>query len=171
MSLETNLTIVKLILNDIRSGSKYNANDTKALRYIMSNIHNAALHRKLGIDKDVESPDFVYMSEEFKSQWDAVGSPIGADSLRKIGIHEHMIPFSVLVRRMIDECTDEQSIYDFIAENNKLVFVTKDEDGKLNKAGYQRVMPNDGDRYSAVGIKVHPEPVVFKNKAKHRKTK
>lgn len=170
MSLKTNLTIVKLLLDDIRSGAKYNANDTKALRYIMSNIHNAALHKKLGINKDVESPDFVYMSEEFKSKWEEAGSPAGATSLWKIGIHEHVTPFNILVKRMVEECMDEQSIYEFIANNNKLVFVTKEEDDKLNKAGYQRVMAEDGgDRYEPVGIKIHPEPVQFKNFKKKKK--
>jgi hypothetical protein len=47
--------------------------------------------------------------------------------------------------------------------------LTKEEDELLNEAGYQRVMPEDGDRYAAVGIKVYPEPVVYKNYAKHRK--
>lgn len=170
MSLDTNLTIIKLLLNDIRSGAKYNANDTKALRYIMSNVHNAALHKKLGINKDVESPDCVYMSEEFKSKWEEAGCPAGATSLWKIGIHEHVIPLNVLIRRMVKECTDEQSIYEFIADNNKLVFVTKEEDSLLNSAGYQRSLPEEGkDRYEEVGIKVHPEPVQFKNFKKKKK--
>lgn len=171
MSLQTNLTIIKLLLDDIRSGAKYNANDTKALRYIVSNIHNAALHRKLGINKEIESPDFVYMSEAFKEKWKSLGKPSGGDALKKFGIHEHSVPLNILIRKMVEECTDERSIYEFLSKHNRIVFITKEEDKKLNEAGYQRVMPEDGDRYSAVGIKVHPEPVVYKNYAKHRKTK
>lgn len=155
--------MVKLLLNDMRSGAKYNSNDTKALRYILSNIHNAATHEKLGIDKGIDSPDFVYMSERFKEKWESVGKPAGCSALKQFGIHEHYIPLNVIIRKMVEECTDEKSIYDFISKHNHLVFVTKEEDKRLNEAGYQRDIPEDGDRYSAVGIKVHPEPVVYKN--------
>jgi len=171
MSIESNLKIIALLLNDIRSGAKRNANDSKALRYIMANVYNATLHERLGVDKSVDSPDVVYMSEAFKEEWEAAGRPAGATSLWKIGIHEHAVPFNVLVSRMVKECSDEQSIYDFIAKNKRMVFVTKAEDKKLNDAGYQRVMAEGGaDRHEAVGIKVHPEPMVFKNKSKYRGT-
>ena len=56
-----------------------------------------------------------------------------------------------------------------LKKNKRLVYITKEEDDMLNEAGYQRVMPEDGDRYSAVGIKVHPEPVIYKNYAKYRR--
>jgi hypothetical protein len=169
MTLETNLTMIKLLLNDIRSGAKYNSNDTKALRIIIGNVHHAAMHKKLGIDKDIDKCDYVYMSEQFKNDWEAAGKPSGSGPLSKFGVYEHMIPMNVLIRMMVEECTDEESIFNFISEKHKLVFVTNEEDGALNKAGYQRVMPKHRDRYSAVGIKVHPEPIVYKNYAKHRK--
>ncbi len=171
MSIESNLKIIALLLNDIRSKAKHNANDSKALRYIMANVYNATLHEKLGADKGVDSPDVVYMSESFKAEWEAAGSPSGSTSLWKIGIHEHAVPFNVLVSRMVKECTDEQPIYDFIAKNKRMVFVTKAEDKKLNDAGYQRVMAEgDSDRHEAVGIKVHPDPILYKNKSKYRKS-
>lgn len=169
MSLETNLTMIKMLLSDICSRAKINANDTKVLRYLISNVHNAALHKELGIDKDIESPDYVHMSETFKSVWEAAGKPAGGGSLKKLGIHEHVTPLNILIRRMVDECTDEESILDFVAKNHRLAFVTKDEDKCLKDAGYQRVVPDDGDRYGAVGIQIHPQPIVYKNFAKHRK--
>jgi hypothetical protein len=170
MSLQTNLTLVKLLLDDIRSGAKYNSNDTKMLRYTLSNIYNAALHKKLGIEKDIESPDYVYMSERFKQKWEDLGKPPGGSTLRKIGIHEHVIPFNILMKRMVVECSDEDSIYEFVSRCNMLVFVTKEEDSDLNSAGYQRSLPKDGkDRYEEVGIKIHPEPVLYKNFGKHKK--
>jgi hypothetical protein len=168
MTLETNLTMIKLLLNDIRSGAKFNSNDTKVLRYLISNVYNATLHEKLGIDKDIESPDVVYMSESFKLVWEAAGKPTGGSALKKFGIHEHVVPLNILIRMMVKECFDEETIYDFVRENKQLVFVTKDEDKALNEAGYQRVMPKDGDRYSIVGIKVHPEPVLYKNFGKYK---
>ena len=171
MSLQTNLTMIKLFLDDVRSGTKYNSNDTRAFRYILSNVDNAATHEKLGLDKGIDSPDFVYMSERFKEKWESLGKPAGCSALKQFGIHEHYIPLNVIIRMMVAECTDEKSIYEFVSKHNRLVFVTKEEDKMLNEAGYQRVVPEDGDRYSAVGIKVHPEPIVYKNFAKHRKTK
>lgn len=168
MSFKTNLTMIKMLLDDIRSGAKYNANDTKILRYLVSNIYNVALHEKMSIQKDIDSPDYVYMSEKFKKSWEEAGKPSGAPALRKIGVHEHMIPLNVLIKRMIIECTDEESVYKFIRENNKLVFVTKEEDGQLTAAGYQRSLPKDGeDRYASVGIIVYPEPVRYKNYGKY----
>ena len=169
MTLETNLTMIKLLLDDIRSGAKFNSNDTRAMRYIICNVYNAATHKRLGIDKGIDEPDFVYMSESFKEKWESLGRPSGSNALKKFGIHEHVTPLSILIRKMVEECTDEKSIYDFLDKHNRIVFVTKEEDVLLNEAGYQRVMPEDGDRYTAVGIKVHPEPVVYKNYAKHRK--
>lgn len=169
MTLQTNLTIAKLLIDDMRSGAKVNANDTKVLRYVFGNVYNAVLHKKLGIDKDIESPDFIYMSESFKATWELNGCPAGGSALRKIGIHEHRTPLNILIRRMVLECTDEQSIYDFLSEHNCLVFVTKEEDAKLNEAGYQRVLPTEGiDRYETVNIQVHPVPVAYKNLAKYR---
>jgi hypothetical protein len=170
MTLQTNLTMIKLLLDDIRSGAKYNANDTKVIRYLLGNIYNAALHKKLVIDKDIESPDYVYMSESFKEEWEAAGKPAGGSSLRKIGIHEHYTPLNVLISRMIKECTDEESIYEFASKHNILVFVTKKEDELLNESGYQRSLPEEGkDRYSEVGIKVHAEPVLYKNFKRKKK--
>lgn len=163
MSLQTNLTMIKLLLNDIRLGAKYNANDTKVLRYLISNVHNAVIHKELGINKDVESPDFVHMSEEFKAEWEAAGRPAGGSALKKFGIHEHVTPLNILIRRMVSECTDEDSILDFVSKNHRLVFVTKLEDKRLNDSGYQRDMPENGDRYSAVGIVVHPHLVRYKS--------
>jgi hypothetical protein len=169
MTLETNLTMIKLLLDDIRSGAKFNSNDTKIIRYLVSNIQNAVIHEKLGVDKDIDSPDVAYMSERFKEVWEAAGKPPGGSALKKFGIHEHYVPLNILIRRMVNECMDEESIYEFIKENNRLVFVTKEEDDDLNRAGYQRILPDNGDRYAAVGIKVHPELVVYKNFAKYRK--
>ena len=168
MSLQTNLKMIKLLLDDIRSGAKYNSNDTRSMRYIFCNVYNAATHERLGIDKDIDSPDFAYMSEAFKEKWESLGKPSGGDALKKFGIHEHAVPMSILVQKMVEECTDERSIYEFLSKHNRIVFLTKEEDKMLNEAGYQRVMPADGGRYSAVGIKVHPEPIVYKNYAKHR---
>jgi len=164
MALQTNLTMIKLLLNDIRSGAKFNGNDTKTLRIIIGNVHNAATHKKLSImDKDIETPDYVYMSEKFKMSWELAGCPSGSGPLSKFGIYEHVIPMNVLIRRMVEECSDENSIFEFISEHHKLVFVTNDEDKILNEAGYQRSMPKEGCRYSKVGIVVHPKLVQYKN--------
>lgn len=168
MGLQTNLTMIKLLLADIRSGAKINANDTKVLRYLMSNVHNAVIHKKLGIDKDVESPDYVSMSEEFKCKWEEAGCPTGGSALKMFGVHEHVTPLNLLIKRMIVECTDEASIFDFVSKYHRLVFITKDEDQMLNEAGLQRTLPKEGDRYDVVGIIVHPEPIQYKN---HRKRK
>jgi hypothetical protein len=170
MSLQTNLTMIKLLLNDIRSGAKYNSNDTKVLRYLIGNVHNAVMNRMLGSDKDIDKCDYVYMSERFKTEWEQAGMPSGSGPLSKFGVYEHVIPMNVLIRAMVDECTDEETIFNFVSEKHKLVFVTNEEDKALNEAGYQRTMPADGDRYTAVGISVHPEPVLYKNfKAKRNK--
>jgi hypothetical protein len=169
MTLQTNLKMIKLLLDDIRLGAKLNSNDTKALRYIISNVYNAVLHKRLGIDKDIESPDFAYMSESFKQTWESNGSPAGCSALKQFGIHEHRTPLNVIIRGMVAECTDEQSIYDFLNEHDCLVFVTKEEDAKLNKAGYRDKHPSpDLDRYDAVGIVVHEFPIAYKNLAKYR---
>lgn len=168
MSLETNLKVTKLILEDIRSKKKFNANDTKVLRYLISNIHNAAIHKKLGINKDIELPDYVNMSEKFKESWEAVGRPSGNSSLKKIGIHEHVTPLNILIKRMAVECVDENSIFEFVSAHHGLVYITKEEDTALNSAGYQRVLPKVGTRYDAVGIKIYFEPVQYKNFRKSR---
>jgi len=170
MSLQTNLTMIKLLLDDIRSGEKYNSNDTKVIRYLLGNIYNAALNKKLGLDKDIESPDYAYMSESFKEEWEAAGNPAGVSALKQFGIHEHYTPLNVLITRMVQECTDEASIYEFASNHNILVFVTKKEDECLNQSGYQRSLPTDGkDRYGEVGIKIHPEPILYKNFKRKKK--
>jgi hypothetical protein len=169
MSLQTNLTMIKLLLNDIRSGAKYNSNDTKALRILIGNVHHAAMHKKLGIEKDIEHCDYVYMSEKFKEAWEAAGKPSGSGPLSRFGIYEHTIPLNVLIRQMVQECSDEQSIFDFISSNHELVFVTNEEDKALNESGFQRSVPADGtSRYEVVGIKIHPNPILYKNRGKRK---
>jgi hypothetical protein len=170
MSLQTNLTMIKLLLNDIRSGAKYNSNDTKSLRILIGNVHNAAMHKKLGIDKDIEHCDYVYMSEKFKEAWEAAGKPSGSGPLSKFGIYEHTIPLNILIQQMVQECSDEQSIFEFVSQKHQLVFVTNEEDKALNESGFQRSLPSNGqNRYDAVGILVHPRPVLYKNFGKYKK--
>jgi hypothetical protein len=161
--------MVKLLLNDMRSGAKYNSNDTKTLRILLGNIHNAATHKKLGIDKDIEHCDYVYMSEKFKESWEAAGKPSGSGPLSKFGIYEHTIPLNILIPQMVQECSDEQSIFEFVSQKHALVFVTNEEDKTLNESGFQRSLPLNGQsRYDAVGILVHPHPVLYKNFGKYK---
>lgn len=169
MTIQTNLKMIKLLLDDIRLGAKVNSNDSKALRYLLGNIYNFAVHKEQNVDKCIDEPDFVYMSESFKKAWEDAGSPSGGSALSKFGIYEHRIPLKVIINKMIVECNDEQSILDFVCKSYKMVFVTKSEDENLNAAGYRDKMPESGqDRYDVVGIAVHPVPIVYKNLAKYR---
>ncbi len=168
MSLETNLKMIKLLLDDMRSGAKFNANDSRALRIIIDNVHQAAMNKKLGSDKDIERCDYAFMSEKFKSDWEKAGKPSCSQPVGKIGILEHVIPLNIIIRRMVDECTDEESIFNFISAHHKLVFVTNEEDMMLNEAGYRRTIPDEGNRYSAVGIEIHPEVVLCRNFKKYK---
>ena len=170
MTVETNLTMIKLMLGDIKAGRKHNGDDKKVLRYLFGNVHNAIVHERMGIkNKDIEKPDFVYMSESFKSIWESAGKPSGSGPMSRFGIYEHYTPMNILVQRMAKECDDEDSIYKFIAEHHKLVFVTNEEDIMLNEAGYNRKLPECGGcRYDLVGIRIHPEPVLYKNFSRYK---
>ena len=130
------------------------------IREVCIDIWNIFVAKKVGYHAP-SKPDHAYMSEAFFMVWEQSGRQ--SKLMTKIGVLEHETPMVVLRDRMLST-TDAHDLCNLLLRDLRLVWVTKQEDVKLSRAGLARSLPADGSsRYTAVGIQILPDLVQYKN--------
>lgn len=89
----------------------------------------------------------------------------GVLSSLKVGVKpdvvfEHKIPIKVLREDLFTQCFNKAEVFDYLKNNLRTVFITKDEDRKLLK--FKDSIPNSGDRYEETEISILSTPVYFR---------
>ena len=72
----------------------------------------------------------------------------------KYGIKEHRYPMKWLIDYLIEKVFDVRHMERVLNKYHQTIWVTHEEDQRLNDAGLKFTLPPCGDRYDAVGIAV-----------------
>ena len=107
---------------------------------------------------------------QFRSR-ESLGVRFGSGTL----VYDHAIPFRYLQEDLLAlEDPTEHSVAEGLNRYGVIVLITKDEDRRVSKAGYNSRMPQGWDgvdpfaRYKAVGIEVLPNPEHVGGSAKNK---
>jgi len=77
-------------------------------------------------------------------------------------IYEHKVPIKVMRKEMVRNCRSPESVFAYLKNNLKAVFITKNEDQVLNELKLRASIPENGDRYTDANIELYEKPVYFR---------
>tara|TARA_R110001592_G_scaffold286573_2_gene555181 strand:+ start:834 stop:1502 length:669 start_codon:yes stop_codon:yes gene_type:complete len=77
-------------------------------------------------------------------------------------IYEHKVPIKVMRKEMIRDCLNHVSVCEYLKNNLKAVFITKNEEQALNELKLRDSIPKNGDRYTRANIALYEKPVFFR---------
>lgn len=154
--LKANLEAIVLFL---RLGPREGGQRSHVIvREACGNVYDHIVNMEMCKKNSCEFSGHVHMSEAFYALWDA------DRSAKKI--KEHVVPMKVL-REKLRGKDDLRDIYDILKAEMKVVWVTIDEDKKLNSEGLRSKCPALQTRHEAVCIKHVSAPVyIWKRKPK-----
>lgn len=135
------------------------------LRAAVGNLMNSFMNVKLGNEERLGAkPTARFMSKAFFKEW--TNNP-SQHNLRKVGVYEHRIPMKVLEALLYD-AKNTLEVIKIIDEHALCAWITHEENARLNSANLRSDIPKSIDRYTSVGIELHPDGPVsyFKPRSK-----
>jgi len=81
---------------------------------------------------------------------------------KPVVIFEHKVPIKVMREEMILNCHSPESVFEYLKNNLKGVYITKNEDQTLNELKLTASRSENGDRYTAANIELYEKPVFFR---------
>ncbi len=158
-ALKVNLeTIRSFIALDV-AGDKGNR-DASIIREACGNVYHFIMNKQLGLEPSCRDPGMTYMSETLHEQ-------LKRDKTAKM-IKEHLVPMKCIAVALRG-VTELKKIYEELEKNMKVVWITPEENIRLNKL-YRSTIPINGKtRHEDVEI-IHQADLVRFKKPQSKKT-
>lgn len=130
-------------------GNKYSQKIASSMELVQA-LHggvNASAISKAIRDLNGEKPEEIKQSAEFARANGEGKVDTG------LGVRDHKYPMNWIKENKLPKVINIKHLANIINKYMEIVWITHEEDDRLNKAGLQRTLPADGtDRYQVVGI-------------------
>jgi len=148
------LQLVVAVLVDMRQCHENEKKLSILLREVLSPIGCYFTNLETNDSDKVTKKHKVYVSKSVISLLEKGEKPVV--------IYEHKVPIKVMRKEMICNCRSPESVFEYLKNNLKGVYITKNEDQALNELKLTASIPDNGDRYTDAKIELHEKPVFFR---------